>query len=1264
MDKYRVGGTTMKQHDKQKRRWKSLTIFSAVLAAALCIPIQGGVSAAGKTPEMYVDLTTEDKSVLIGKGGQDCGDPCQGHRISGKATQASFEGIWVKGGNHKIIFEGVDIDQSKKISEGRCVFNIENGASVELILGTGNSTLAGGNNMAGIYVSPDSKLTISREEGKNTILKVTGGDGAAGIGGQGGSGVPGQITVKSGEINATGGQGAAGIGGGTGYGAGKITIDGGKVTATGGKGNKNAVGGNGIGGGSGVVGDSGEIILNGGEITATAGANGSGVDQEIKAEGIRGKTLTSDLGSHAVVTATLDSNTNTSGFNGLVLNSNTKTYSVYGDVNIQEAGNALNNNNKISLMVNSALTVPDKWQWSGEISGQGSLVYNESIAATNIVGHVTNKKLLTAADILSESKVYTGKNIKLWEYKSAAVLGRELDTANWTQKILKDGKEVREAVDAGTYKVEFKKEGYKAFDITATINPRDIAVKDSDNEVQHTISGDMSYRGGDEVKPDIELTLTSDGNKIVLGEGTDYEVTYENNTAVTTEASPAKAVLTGKGNCTGTRTIEFQIVPADISKATVTAEFQGSDTYDGKAKTPDVTVEMDGKTLTETTDYVVTYNPDNLTDAGKIAVKVTGTGTNYQGENNTASLEIQPIELTVVGADAKNRQYDSTDQVEITNVELKTDDILADDQDGVEADLTGLTGTIKAPDVGEYEEVTFEKMSLKGGRAHNYRVKLPAEDIRLGTPIEISKADGPAAPELTASYDISKKDDSKFICTITVKNPIADAEYRYSMDGEKEGKKNEFDKIVPEEEHTFEVWTAETDNVKEGKHGKITVLFEKLPQDPPQAFTLEFEAEKDGTFTAVIPESENENVQYGFGNTVDEVKWSGDNKLKDCKPDTAYTGWMKFMDDATHRESEAVSNTQTTPKLEVERPVISPESGKFLTTQTITITCETEGAEIYYTLDGKDPTTDSIKYTEPFTIDSSVTVRAIAVKEGMENSAVAAATYVKAGDKDILSKLDIVEGIPEVAPGLAGTDANTIEAIQTKMTRILTSIEGYTYLNTAFYDISIQISVDGVNWEKATVDNFPSNGVTITLPYPPGTGKNTHDFVVSHMFTESSNRLGITAGETEEPAVTKTAEGLSFTVKGTSPVAVAWKQAAQGNTDGSNTGNGSDNGDGTNTGDGTNNGDGTNTGDGTNNGDGTNKGTVAAAGNGTGSNGTGTNTGNGTNTTGNGTDNTNKGLSSLLPKTGDTASLLLWGIPIAVSVIVIVLVVIMKKRKK
>lgn len=78
----------------------------------------------------------------------------------------------------------------------------------------------------------------------------------------------------------------------------------------------------------------------------------------------------------------------------------------------------------------------------------------------------------------------------------------------------------------------------------------------------------------------------------------------------------------------------------------------------------------------------------------------------------------------------------------------------------------------------------------------------------------------------------------------------------------------------------------------------------------------------------------------------------------------------------------------------VEAPVISPDGGTIATNQEITITCATEGASIYYTVDSTEPSaTNGTLYSAPFTLTEECTVKAIAVADGMENSAVTEAAF-------------------------------------------------------------------------------------------------------------------------------------------------------------------------------------------------------------------------------------------------------------------------------
>ena len=140
--------------------------------------------------------------------------------------------------------------------------------------------------------------------------------------------------------------------------------------------------------------------------------------------------------------------------------------------------------------------------------------------------------------------------------------------------------------------------------------------------------------------------------------------------------------------------------------------------------------------------------------------------------------------------------------------------------------------------------------------------------------------------------------------------------------------------------------------------------------------------------------------------------------------------------------------------------------------------------------------------------------------------------------------IEVKEGISEVPEGLSGipalnTPAKLNAVMKTEITRVNPDIP---LQNTAVYDVTLMISTDGgATWTPATADNFPSGGLTVTLPYPGGTNSR-YRFTVVHMFTTSD--FGKTPGDTERPAVTNAENGIRFTVTGLSPISVGWTAPA------------------------------------------------------------------------------------------------------------------------
>jgi len=79
----------------------------------------------------------------------------------------------------------------------------------------------------------------------------------------------------------------------------------------------------------------------------------------------------------------------------------------------------------------------------------------------------------------------------------------------------------------------------------------------------------------------------------------------------------------------------------------------------------------------------------------------------------------------------------------------------------------------------------------------------------------------------------------------------------------------------------------------------------------------------------------------------------------------------------------------------VATPTFSPAAGMYTTDQLVTLSCTTENSTIYYTLDGSEPTTDSMRYTDAITasVSANTTIKAIASASGYSPSVVGSAKY-------------------------------------------------------------------------------------------------------------------------------------------------------------------------------------------------------------------------------------------------------------------------------
>lgn len=197
-----------------------------------------------------------------------------------------------------------------------------------------------------------------------------------------------------------------------------------------------------------------------------------------------------------------------------------------------------------------------------------------------------------------------------------------------------------------TYWVTFTSDGYsKSAEITVTVTP--VSLEDAEVTVQNP-----TYNGKEQ-SPTVTVKL---GDK-TLSRDNDYSVQVTKQI----DAGSYKLTIKGGGNYSGTKTVEWKILPKTIENPTIEVS---SVTYNGQAQTPSVTVK-DGDTIIPDTQYTVSYQ--NNTNAGTATVTVLSTSnSNYKfGPTKQAftitkadAPTVTPGKLTVVNNHEGTYTYD------------------------------------------------------------------------------------------------------------------------------------------------------------------------------------------------------------------------------------------------------------------------------------------------------------------------------------------------------------------------------------------------------------------------------------------------------------------------------------------------------------------------------------------------------------------------------------------------------------------------------
>ena len=237
-----------------------------------------------------------------------------------------------------------------------------------------------------------------------------------------------------------------------------------------------------------------------------------------------------------------------------------------------------------------------------------------------------------------------------------------------------------------------------------------------------TVSLSASTFGYDGSKKKPSATVRS-GNK-TLTSGTDFTVSYSNNVNVGT----ASAVITGKGNYSGSITKEFIITPADFSKLTASLA-AGTFSYDGTEKKPEVTVKSGSKQLTAGTDFTVSYT-DNI-NVGTAKAVITGKG-NYSG-TITKSFKITQADLSKFTASlsADSFIYDGAEKKPVVTVKSDNAQLTADTDFTVSysSNVNAGTATVTITGKGNYSGSIRKQFTITPADFSGFSAELSADTV-------------------------------------------------------------------------------------------------------------------------------------------------------------------------------------------------------------------------------------------------------------------------------------------------------------------------------------------------------------------------------------------------------------------------------------------------------------------------------------------------------------------------------------------------------
>ena len=192
------------------------------------------------------------------------------------------------------------------------------------------------------------------------------------------------------------------------------------------------------------------------------------------------------------------------------------------------------------------------------------------------------------------------------------------------------------------------------------------------------------------------------------------------------------------------------------------------------------------------------------------------------------------------------------------------------------------------------------------------------------------------------------------------------------------------------------------------KFGDTNVAIADSPNETDPAKIMPVQLPKGDVRTAVNVKDHPENIGK-------KVQLTGTLELYFSSPGLKSVTAYKFQGETENRVGDVTA---------------SPNGGEIEKGTAVTLTTNTEGATIYYTLDGSVPTDKGIRYNEPIVLNENSVIKAIAVKEGLESSAVSTFSFTVVKSEQV--RIHDIQGKSHVSP-YDGKTVRNVEGVVTAL---------------------------------------------------------------------------------------------------------------------------------------------------------------------------------------------------------------------------------------